>query len=145
MTEGDLNSPEKKRGNLPERFDSWIKQTLNNMISNEVRTYYRECRRAHEVLVEPEDIPESYDPFDEVNQEVRLGDSSIKIKDERLARALSKLGLRKRQVLEGTVVFGIPVAVVADELNLDTQTVSNYKYEGLRFLRRLMEGKPYEE
>lgn len=145
MRELHLNSPEEKRGNLAERYDSWIKQTLNNLISNEVRTYYRNVVRLNEYLVEmQDDLSQSYDPFDEDKQYVKLGESSIKVKNERLANALGRLGLRKQQVLEDTVVLEIPVGIVADELNLDPQTVSNYKYESLRLLRKIMEDDPDE-
>ncbi len=145
MRELHLSSQEEKRGNLAERYDSWIKQTLNNLISNEVRTYYRNMVRLNEYLVEiQDDLSQSYDPFDEDNQDVKLGESSIKVKNERLANALGRLGLRKQQVLEDTVVLEIPVGIVADELNLDPQTVSNYKYESLRLLRKIMEDDPDE-
>ncbi len=144
MNRMDLHSPKAKRGNLYERFDSWIKQTLKHMISNEVRTYYRNYRKVREIPMDEEVMNGSYDPFEEKDMEIIFGDSSITIRDERLANALGKLGTRKQQVLEGTIIFGMPVGEVARELNLDTQTVSNYKYESLKILRKMMEDDPDE-
>ena len=37
--------------------------------------------------------------------------------------------------MEGTVILEIPVAVVANDLELDEHTVSNYKYDSIQSLR----------
>ncbi len=140
----DVNYSE---GSLPERYDSWIKKTLENLIKNEVRSFRRWKARHKEILVDNIDFldyMESYDPFEEEAAEIPLGDTPVIIEDERLARILSGMAQKKQRVIEGTIVLGIPVKIVAKKLGLDEHTVRNYKCLTLNELRALMEGEEDE-
>ena len=141
----DVNYSE---GSLPERYDSWIKKTLKNLIMNEVRSFKRWKARHKEILVDNIDFLdyiESYDPFEEDEAaEIPLGDTPVIIEDERLARILSGMTQKKQRVIEGTIILGIPVRIVAKKLGLDEHTVRNYKCLTLNELRTLMEGEEYE-
>ena len=129
-------SPQYTEESLPERFDSWISHVLANLTLTVIRSYERKLKRSLETHVENIDEVMAYDPFDDKDSEaVLLGESVIYTTDKKLAEGLRKLSPRKKQVLEGTVILEIPVAVVANDLELDEHTVSNYKYDSIQSLR----------
>lgn len=130
---------------LPERYDSWIKKVLDGLIFNEVRSYARKKRREMETLSENIENLAAYEPFEEEELvEILLGDTPILLKDQKLASSLSRIGKRKQQAIEGTIILGIPVHILAELLGLDPQIVSNYKLRGLSELRSMMEGSEDE-
>ena len=128
-------------GSLPERFDSWIKKTLENLIRTEVRSYKRWRVRMAENMVDDMDLCVSYDPFDcgDDFTEIYVGDTPVILENKKLAEALLKMSHKKRKVIEGTVILGVPVRIVAKQLGLDEHTVRSYKYLTLNKLRALME------
>ena len=133
--------PHYTEGSLPERFDSWITQVLENLIYTEVRSYKRRKMRLPEFTTENIDEIASYDPDkDEELKEILLGNTPLILKSSKLAAALPKISPRKQQVIEGTIVLGIPVKIVAETMGLSEHIVSNYKYLGLNELRAMMEG-----
>ena len=132
-------------GNLPGRFDSWISHTLDNLIFNVVRSYARQLKNDPEFLADDLEERACFDPFSEEElNEILLGNTPLMIRNKKLARGLKKLSPRKQQVIEGTIVLGIPVSLLAETLGLDDQTVSNYKYDGLRILKQFMEDEDDE-
>ena len=125
-------------GSLPERFDSWVSHTLENLINNVVKN-------AREVSVEDMDERAFFDPYSEEElNEILLGKTPVLIRNKKLAKGLEKLSPRKQQIIEGTIVLGIPIELLAEMLGLDNGTVRNYKYDGLRILREFMEDEEYE-
>ncbi len=134
-------SPHYTEGSLSDRFDAWVRSTLDNLIMTEVRSVARAKRRRKEILVDDLSEYASYDPFHEDEDDaVILGDTAIYLTDPKLIKALRKLSPRKQQVIEGTVLLAIPVNILAKQLNLSEHTISNYKYDAIQFLRDLMEG-----
>ena len=132
-------------GSLPERFDSWVSHTLENLINNVVRSYARKVKNAREVSVEDMDERAFFDPYSEEElNEILLGKTPVLIRNKKLAKGLEKLSPRKQQIIEGTIVLGIPIELLAEMLGLDNGTVRNYKYDGLRILREFMEDEEYE-
>ena len=130
---------------LPERYDSWIKKVLDGLILNEVRSLARKKRREKEILSQNVENLAACEPFEEEELvEILLGDTPIMLKDEKLAASLSKIGRRKQQAIDGTIILGMPVGVLADLLGLDPRIVSNYKLRGLDELRSMMEGSEDE-
>lgn len=145
MKNDSIYNPVYTENSLPERFDSWIKKVLDKLIYNEVRSYAR--KKMREMVISSENIDNlaAYDPFEEDELvEILLGETPILLKDKKLAESLGKIGKRKQQVIEGTIILGIPVHVLAELLGLDPQIVSNYKLRGLSELRSMMEGSEDE-
>jgi len=136
-------------GSLPERFDSWVTRILRNLINTEVRSFYREKTRVAEILTDDIEELAQYDPFSVESFDFIVGETPMILENERLAKALQKISHRKQQVIEGTIILGIPTDVVAKKLGVSNQIVRNYKYRGLSELRELMneeEGEgEYEE
>ena len=132
--------PRYTESSLPARFDSWIKQVLDGLIYNEVRSYMRQMRRLPEIATEDiDDIAVSDPPMEEEFVEIIIGSTPLMLSNKKLAKALGQISERKQQVLEATIVLGIPAHTVAKALGLDEQVVYNYKSLGLKELRRLME------
>ena len=130
---------------LPERYDSWIKKVLDGLIFNEVRSFARRKRREMEILSDNIENLATLEPFEEEElEEILLGETPILLKDKKLAASLSKIGRRKQQAIEGTIILGMPIHVLAELLGLDPQIVSNYKLRGLDELRSMMEGSEDE-
>ncbi len=133
-------------GSLPARFDSWISRVLDNLAFTVVRSYYRKTKNAREILMGDIEDMAVADPFAEEDlYKILLGETPLKIRNKKLAKGLSQLSPRKQQVIEGTIVLGIPVSLLADMLGLDDQIVSNYKYVGLKMLRKIMEEDDSEQ
>ena len=138
-------NPHYTENSLPARFDSWIKKILDGLIYNEVKSYARRKRRQPEYTTENLDNLAFYDPFEEEELvEILVGSSPLLLKNRKLAESLGKISARKQQVIEGTIVLGIPISVLAELLGLDPQIVSNYKLRGLNELRSMMEGSEDE-
>ncbi len=130
---------------LPERFDSWIKKVLENLIFNEVRSCARKKIRQSEYSAEDIDNIAVYDPFAEEELiEILLGNTPLLLKDRKLAESLGKISKRKQQAIEGTIILGIPVNMLAEILGIDEQIIRNYKKRGLDELRSMMEGSEDE-
>ena len=86
-----------------------------------------------------------FDPFgDEELIEILLGNTPVMLKDRKLAESLGKISKRKQQAIEGTIILGIPIKIVAEMLGIDEQIVRNYKNRGLDELRSMMEGSEHE-
>jgi DNA-directed RNA polymerase specialized sigma24 family protein len=127
-------------GSLSDRFDVWVRHTLKNLIMTEVRSAIREKRRRKEVLVGDMADDAFYDPFDlDAGDEVIVGNTVLCFGDPKIIEALKKLSPRKQQVIEGTVLLAIPVAMIAEQMNLNEQTIKNYKHDAISFLRKLLE------
>ena len=134
-------SPQYTEGSLSDRFDAWVRETLDNLIRTEVRTVAREKRRRREVFVDDISAYASYDPFDEEEEmEVFIGNTPLYFTDPKVVKALRKLSPRRQQVIEGSILLAIPIGLLAEELNLKEQTVKNYKHDAIQFLRNLLEG-----
>jgi|GEM_PF-6854434 len=130
---------------LPERFDSWIKKVLENLVFNEVRSCARRKISQPEFFSEDIDNLAVFDPFgDEELIEILLGNTPVMLKDRKLAESLGKISKRKQQAIEGTIILGIPIKIVAEMLGIDEQIVRNYKNRGLDELRSMMEGSEHE-
>ena len=132
------------KGSLPDRFDRWLRETLHNLIKTEVRSYIRKKTGRKEIFMEDMNhvlVDEAiYDPFVETEVEkIMIGSTAVSLTDERLAKALTRLSPKKKEVLEETVICGHPVRQAARRLNLAEQTVMNYKSEALRILKKQME------
>ena len=76
--------------------------------------------------------------------ETLLGSTTILLKDRKLAECLGKISERKQQAIEGIIILGISVSVMAKTLDLDEQVVRNYKNRGIDDLRDMMEGSDDE-
>ena len=140
MQNKDDYTPHYTENSLPERFDSWIKKVLESLIYNEVRSFARKKIRQQEVFSEEIEKIAVYEPFEEDELiEVLLGDTPLMLKDKKLANALGKISKRKQQAIEGTIILGIPVSIVAKLLGLEEQIVRNYRNRGLSELRSMME------
>ena len=137
--------PNYTENSLPERFDSWIKKVLDNLIYNEVRSLARNVRRQPEFSTGNIDALATCDPFeDDEFVEIMLGSTPLILKDKKLAEALGKISRRKQQAIEGTIILGIPVSTLAEILGINEQIVRNYKNRGLDELRELLEGSDDE-
>ena len=141
MKKDENYTPRYTENSLPERFDSWIKKVLEGLVYNEVRSCARRMIRQPEFTTEDIDDAAFYDPFSEDELiEVLFGSTPLLLKNKKLAESLGKISKRQQEAIEGTIVLGIPVRVVAKLLGIDEQLVRNYRSRGLDELRSMMEG-----
>ena len=136
-------------GSLPERFDSWIRKTLENLVMTEVRSFA--CKKRKQAEVSLEEIPELFVAADITGRpalsvseaaKVREEDSVLKSKgedvvvhDRGLARAMKQLSPRRQQVLIEVFWEERSAGEIARMLNLAKQTVENHKCTALNQLR----------
>lgn len=132
--------PKYTEGSLSERFDSWTKQVLKNLVLSVLRDFCRSRDRLPEFLVGDFEELAVAAPTQKETKVIVLGNTPIILEDQKLASSLDALGLRKQQALEGVVVLGLPLKEVAKKLGVSVQMVSNYKWRGLHDLREMMEG-----
>ena len=132
MKKDENYTPRYTENSLPERFDSWIKKILEGLVYNEVRSCARRMIRQPEFTTEEIDDAAFYDPFSEDELiEVLFGSTPLLLKNKKLAESLGKISKRQQEAIEGTIVLGIPVRVVAKLLGIDEQLVRNYRSRGL--------------
>ena len=125
---------------ISKRFDSFTKKTLKFLIFTELRSYIRKSMSGDIVyMAELNEVaaPE-YTPDIEKIQ-VLLGDTQLFLKDEHLADGIKKLKKRHQKVLEYAIVLELPSEAIMEIMDLGAKSISNYKSEALRILRRHME------
>ena len=141
MKKEENYTPRYTENSLPERYDSWIKKVLEGLVFNEVRSFARMKSRTPEFTSEDIDNVAFYDPASEEEMvEVLIGSTPLMLRNKRLAESLGKISRRQQEAIEGTIVLGIPVRVMAKLLGIDEQLVRNYRSRGLNELRSMMEG-----
>ncbi len=125
---------------LMRKFRSWYYLVMKNEFRNELKKLINHRRRYDSVSIEKlGNIMSFIQPKDIDEETVPVGRTSIIITDHRLAIVLKRLSERVRRVIEGTVILQLPVKTIAEEMKITEQAVKNYKYEGLRRLKRWME------
>jgi RNA polymerase sigma-70 factor (ECF subfamily) len=129
------------RGTTPGERYAWLRQILARNLQNSLRDYTRAKRD-----VNRESVP---DPAVEASS-VRLGGwlrssqttpGTQAVKEEeaaRLAVAVSVLPDDQREAVVLRHWHGLPVADIAEEMNLTTGAVSGLLYRGLKVLREVL-------
>ena len=122
--------------NLCERFDSFAKRTIRNIIKTELRSYLRESKKNRHVDLEQLRDSLSYEWESDLDKTpVSLGPIMIFLENDQLAKELEKLKIRHRMVLGYAYVLELPLEVISDLMDLAEKSVRNYKSEALRILR----------
>lgn len=125
---------------LIRKFRSWFYHVMRNEFRNELKKLINHRRHYDTVSIEKLGTVMSFiQPKDIDEETVPVGSTSIIISDHRLAVVLKRLSERIKRVIEGTVILQLPVKTIAEEMKITEQAVKNYKYDGLRRLKRWME------
>lgn len=126
------------------RFDCWVKRTLKNLIKTQIRSAERQRKKWQAEI--PVERPEEYlrnqitDPSAVLDcEEILLGETVVKITNEKLAIMLKQLDCREREIVELCVLLNMPIKDAARVLNLNPRTVSNYKSRIMKGFRTFME------
>lgn len=121
------------------RFDCFVKKTMKNIIDDVLRSYVKHRSRSREVSIDdlgdlaaPEKTPE----IEKI--EVVLGSSSVLFENEQLAAGLKRLTEKQRKILECAFILDMPNKAIAELLELEAETIRNYKSDAYGILRRYM-------
>ena len=140
MQNNEERAPRYTENSLPERYDSWIKKVLRNLIQTEIRSYKRKKKNQLYIIVRDVDDERTYDPFEEgIPITVMCGSSPVELRNEQLAKCLAGMSGRKQQVIEGVFLSGISTRKLSEMLGVDEAVIRNYKKRGLDELRNGME------
>ena len=134
------------QGSLAIRFDGWAKTTLQYLVRTEVRTMVRRKRRIADISLEavpPDKLAADLGP--QICDAAAVIADEWLIRDEGLARALGRLSPQRRQVIVEMFYHRLSLNETAETMNLQKQTVANYKAAALKELRNIMEGEYLHE
>ena len=122
------------------RFISWYCKVIRNEIRNGLKKLITEKQHFQMIDIEElEDIPSYEQSMTAEGEIVVIGSTPVMISDTRLASGLKHLSPRKRKVLESSIILRLPIRIIAQEMRISEQTVKNYRYDSLRFLRIWLE------
>ena len=132
----------KKKATLTEekiqsRFDCFVKKTMKNIIEDVLRSYVKRRSRNREVNIDDFGdlaVPEKTPDIEKI--EVRLGSSSVLFENEHLAAGLKRLTEKQRKILECAFILDMPNKAIAELLELEAETIRNYKSEAYGILRK---------
>ena len=124
-------------------FDTFCKKVLKNEARNILREYVR--RQKKEVLFSelPPQILEQISRTDEYPSEYewfRVGDFSVEVRDDRLAKALRILPERKRDIVLLAYFLDMRDIEIAKQLRIVRGTVQYQRTKSLKQLKDYLEG-----
>lgn len=124
---------------IQSKFDCFVKKTLKNIIEDVLRSYVERRNRTREVNIEDFGnlaAPERTPDIEKI--EVVLGSSLVLFENEQLAAGLKRLTEKQRKILECAFVLDMPNKAIAELLELEAETIRNYKSEAYGILRKYM-------
>lgn len=133
--------------NIQHRFDSYCKKVIDGSVKNQIRGYLRYCKNYNAVSLDdkPDILGGIDDEYLSEKIGIKAGGETIYLDSYELAEAVMKIPEKKRAALLFAVVLGYFVAEVADRLNVKKETVSDYKHDALKILKREAGGCGKEE
>ena len=125
---------------LQAQFDRFVKKTIQNVILNVLAKYVENLDHIKLVSIEDyEDLAAPEVTPDYEKEKVVLDQSFLLLENEILAAGIRKLKKKYRQILECAYVLDMPNEAIAELMNLEYQTVCNYRHEAYVILKKYME------
>lgn len=129
-------------GSLPIRFDSWLRLAMKQIIEKEVQALARRKRKEcflDEMFIDSMDsFDDKNDPFEDLWMErVNLGNTEIRISNDRLAKALDSLSEKEKMII-GFIFLDMKTGELAEATGLNPHTITNYKRMIFKKLKKII-------